>query len=178
VVTGANFLPFDAQLFGYDTTPGSAFSEINQRQTMRRLNAFVKGTQPVAPTITTLIDGWYGWCGGVTTTGCAIDDAGHPYTPAGWSNPTAAQLASLNSSQAPNGTKLVNLYQSVSRQYCRTCHLANAAYFDVQDIDQAYKIKNKLNPLASSSNMPNAERTFNDYWSDAPAQGTYNAIWP
>jgi hypothetical protein len=177
VVAGANFLPFDAQLFGYDTTPGSPFTEVAQRQIMRQLNNFVKATQPVAPTITSTIDGWYGWCGGVTTVGCAIDDAGHPYTPAGWSTPTSAQLASLVATQTPNGTKLVNLYQQTSRKYCRTCHLANAGYFDVQDVNQAYRMKNKLNPAALTSSMPNAERTFLDYWADTSAQGSYAALW-
>jgi hypothetical protein len=177
VVTGANFLPFDAQLFGYDTTAGSAFTEFAQRQTMRKLNALVKGTQPAAPTISSLIDGWYAWCGGVSTAGCAIDDAGHPFTPAGWAAPSAAQLASLGSLNAPNGTKLVNLYQNVSRKYCRTCHLANADYFDVQDVNKAHKLKGKLNPNAAISSMPNAERTFNDYWADAIAKGAYATLW-
>ena len=177
VVTGANFLPFDAQLFGYDTSAGSAFTEVAQRQTMRRLNAFVKGTQPVAPTISSLIDGWYAWCGGVATAGCAIDDAGHPYTPAGWATPTAAQLTSLGSLNSPNGPKLVSLYQNASRKYCRTCHLANANYFDVQDVGQAHKLKGKLNPAATTTNMPNAERTFNDYWADAAAQAAYAVLW-
>jgi hypothetical protein len=176
-VTGANFLPFDAQLFGYDTTAGSAFTEVAQRQTMRKLNAMVKGTQPVAPAISATIDGWYAWCGGVATPGCAIDDAGHPFTPAGWSTPTAAQLATLGSSNLPNGAMLVNLYQNTSRKYCRTCHLANASYFDVQDINEAYRIKNKLNPAATSSSMPNAERAFDGYWADTVAKGSYAAIW-
>lgn len=177
VVTGANFLPFDAQLFGYDTTAGSLFSEVAQRQTMRRLNALVKGTQPVSPTISSVIDGWYGWCGGVATTGCAIDDVGHPFTPAGWATPTAAQLAGLGSSNVTTGTMLVNLYQKTSRKYCRTCHLARADDYDVQDINQAYRIKNKVSPTAATSNMPNAERTFNEYWGDATAKGSYAAIW-
>ncbi len=177
VVAGANFLPFDAQLFGYDTTLGSLFTEVAQRQTMRRLNAFVKGTQPIAPTISSVIDGWYGWCGGVTTVGCAIDDAGHPYTPAGWSTPTSTQLTSLGATSAPSGAKLVNLYQNVSRKYCRTCHLANADYFDVQDVDQAHKLKSKLNPSAATSSMPNAERPFTDYWADTLAKGSYAALW-
>ncbi len=178
VVTGANFLPFDAQLFGYDTAKGSPFNQINQRETMRKLNALVKGTQPVATTISSQIDGQYSWCGGVLTPGCTIDDVNNPYTPPGWSTPTTAQLASLSSSQSPDGPKLVNLYQKVSRVYCRTCHLANADYFDVQDVNQAYKLKNKLNPAAVSSNMPNAERTFIDYWADSIAQGAYGTLWP
>lgn len=177
VVTGANFLPFDAQLFGYDLASGSSFTEVAQRQTMRKLNALVKATQPVAPTISSLIDGWYGWCGGATTVGCAIDDAGHPYTPAGWSTPTSAQLAALGATSTTNGAKLVNLYQTTSRQYCRTCHLANAAYFDVQDVDQAYKLRNKLSPVAATTDMPNAERTFNAYWADGGAKNSYAAIW-
>ncbi len=105
VVTGANFLPFDAQLFGYDATPGSLYSEVAQRETMRKLNAFVKGTQPVAPSITDVITGWYDWCGGVATVGCAIDDSGHAFTPAGWSTPTAAQLASLNTGTPSSGDR-------------------------------------------------------------------------
>jgi hypothetical protein len=180
VVTGANFLPFDAQLFGYDSS--GQFSEIAQRQTMRKLNAFVLATSPVAPTISSQIQGWYAWCGGVGASNlnatCAIDDSAHPYTPPGWANATTAQLAGLGSAHAVTQAQAVALYQNVSRKYCRTCHLANSGPFDVQDIDQASSMQSRLNPLANTSSMPNAERTFQDYWNNSGAQGAYNAIWP
>jgi hypothetical protein len=181
VVTGANFLPFDAQLFGYDTTAGSPIGEAAQRETMRKLNAFVKSTAPPAPSIAALIDGWYQWCGGVATASCAIDDWGHPYTPPSWASATTIS----GSSHAVTNVQIVTFYQAGPRKYCRTCHLARAADYAVQDYiggntanPNHLRLKSKLNPLAASSNMPNAERTFNGYWSDTAAQNAYSALWP
>jgi hypothetical protein len=180
VITGSNFLPFDAQHFGYDSNASSPISEVNQRETMRKLNAFVKSTLPPSPAINAQIDGWYSWCSGVATAGCALDDQNlaHRYTPPSWKNATSVVGGRGGNAQ------IVNLYQNVARKYCSTCHLARADDYNVQEFVGPYpgspnhdRIKSKLNPNTATSSMPLAERTFNDYWNDALAHSSYNAIW-
>jgi hypothetical protein len=181
VVTGSNFLPFDAQLFGYDSTPGSPIGESAQREMMRKLNAFVKASGPVSPSVSAQIDGWYQWCGGVTIGGCAIDDAGHPYTPPSW----AAATMMNGTTHSVASSQIKAFYQNVPRKYCRTCHLARESDFDVQQIVGAdpanpndLRYKSKLDPTHATANMPYAERTFFAYWADSLAQSAYNSIWP
>jgi mono/diheme cytochrome c family protein len=180
-ISGANFLPFDAQQFGYDISSASSpFSEASQRETMRKLNAFVKGTTPPSTAISAQIDGWYSWCSGVSTPGCNLDDQNpaHRYTPPSWKN-----AASITGGNGGN-TQIVSLYQNVARKYCSTCHLGRSDDYDVQQFIGANpgnpnydRIKSKLDPNSATSSMPLAERTFNQYWADSIAQATYNAIW-
>ena len=205
-VDDANFLPFDAQQFGYhcprlvilNTNRGAAprrraplnaqlcgrssFTEAVQRETFRKLNALVKDSVPAAPTIAAQIDDWYAWCGGVGTANCAIDDAGHPSTPAGWKSVNASAGATTTTfggaSKPVNNAQIIGVYQKVARVYCRTCHLARRSDYDVQNVAKANKIRIKLDPAGGSSNMPNAERPFNDYWNSAAAKAIYATAWP
>jgi hypothetical protein len=183
VVTGSNLLPFDAQLFSYDTSSGSAISEVAQRETMRKLNALIKASAPPSPAISSQIDGWYQWCGGVNVVGCAIDDTGHPYTPPSWA--TASTISGATGSVT--NMQIKSFYQHVARRYCRTCHLVKHSANDDFDIQQivggdpgnpmALRIKSKLDPSQTSASMPMAERTFNAYWSDPQAQAAYATLW-
>jgi len=95
----ALFLPFDVFSFLYDQVEGQTLA--SQQEQFRQLNDFVKQTNPANNAIQGFIDGLYP-CG-VSTPNCAAVDS--PFTPTGWSSNPA-------------------LYQTVTRQYCRTCHIA------------------------------------------------------
>lgn len=165
-VSGANFLPFDAQLFVYEqSNVSSLFSEPAQRQTMRKLNWWIKASLP-NNRIKEQIDSWYAWCGGVSVGNCYLDDAGHPFTPLGWATGTTTASGAAPTTAGAAAT----FYQAVPRKYCRTCHLAREIDFDVQNYANNGSIHSKLNSARSTSNMPDAEATFLDYWNDIPAQ--------
>jgi len=95
----ALFLPFDVFSFLYDQVEGKTLAF--QQQSFRELNKIAKDTNPSGNAIQNLIDGLYP-CG-VGTGGCNASDT--PFTPTLW---------------ASN----VPLYQTITRPYCRTCHVA------------------------------------------------------
>ena len=103
-VSGASFLPFDVYSFKYSQQPG--FTQADQEETLRRLNALVKSTRPSAPAgsdpIATFIDGMYAGNAGVP--GARANDT---WVPAGWTTPGGP-----------------NVYNYIIKPFCRTCHLA------------------------------------------------------
>jgi hypothetical protein len=107
-VQGAAFLPFDVYSFKYSQQPG--FTQADEEEALRRLNALVKSTRPSASgsadSIATFIDGMY--AGNVGVPGAK---ANNTWIPVGWSTPSPA---------GPN------LYNAVVKPFCRTCHLAIA----------------------------------------------------
>ena len=105
-VKGSSFLPFDVYSFKYSQQPG--FTQADQEEVLRQLNALVKSTRPNVPAgtdpIATFIDGMY--AGNVNTPGAKANDT---WVPVGWMTP------------APAGQ---NVYNAIIKPFCRTCHLA------------------------------------------------------
>src|SRR6267142_3460457 len=148
-VTGASFLPFDVFYFrffnkalgsiGSDLYNVSAFSNLNDEQeSLRRQNAIVKATNQT-PAIKEVIDGMYP-DGVGNRDSLAVDG----FVPNGWSGHE-------------------NLYNSVVRQYCRTCHLASSTDFATYQKfkDSARSIENLV---CETHDMPHAEVPYALFW--------------
>jgi hypothetical protein len=175
-VLDGRFLPFDTPTFIFDTQ-SSAFLEPSQREAFRQLNGTVKAAANTASntitrdTIQNLIDGWYGWCGGVTQRSCYIDDVAHPFVPSADCNqsPEPATCGWKGASM-PNFDP-VSFYQRVPRNYCRTCHVAHSDAFNWQNFNE---VSNNLSAVKSAvlntHFMPYAEVPYNAFWYDFPAQ--------
>lgn len=131
--TGSSFLPFDVYYFRYSKTPGFTFDD--QQESLRKLNALVVSTNPNPP-IADLINGIYP--GGVATPQSAPMDG---YVPPGWSaNP--------------------NLYTGVVRQYCRTCHVAQAG-LDFTQYTDFQGLATSINHLVCDEHdMPHGEVAY------------------
>jgi len=150
-VKKGNFLPFDT-LNLVLPTPGklvdAAGHVVDLDDQFRKLNLFVRSTNPPRQTITDLINGWYEWCGGLQKTGCRIDNVNHPFIPSGdcgardsdpngvktcgWSGtPTPVPVNEANKAGFPVGT----FYTEVVAKYCRTCHVALSDHFNVQNFN-------------------------------------------
>jgi hypothetical protein len=158
----SSFLPFDINTFVFDLTAGSSAGPGAQDDKFRQLNAIVRGTSPnninVNNPITGLIDGWYAACGGVNnTTNCnSVDNA---YAPQGWQNQGSTSSAS---------SAIVQLYQTIPRVYCRTCHIAQgSATTGFPDWTQ-YSDFNSPGfvggAVCQQRNMPHAEVPFKKFW--------------
>jgi len=133
----AVFLPFDVFSFIYDQVEGNTLTA--QQESFRKLNNLVKQTNPTGNAVQGLIDGLYP-CG-VGTTNCAAADT--PFTPGGWgSNP--------------------QLYQTVTRNYCRTCHVAQPSV----DWTQASQWGNYLQTYVCNDprQMPHGEVPYKKFW--------------
>ncbi|HET7756834.1 MAG TPA: hypothetical protein VFK87_06235 [Steroidobacteraceae bacterium] len=173
-VIGANFLPFDtsSELFRSDKP---AITETAQRDVIRQLNALVQKTQPPQRAISDLISGWYAWCGGVGKPGCYSDPVNHPFIPGDPSlcssgtfcrttcdanRPASEQTCGwwtgqpVNSSQK-SGFNIKQFYSEVAAPLCRTCHVALADRFNVQDFDE-WKSR-AYDPVETARTMPFAE---------------------
>jgi Carboxypeptidase regulatory-like domain len=166
----ANFLPFDAPSFIFGISQ-RALLDSSQREAIRQLNAMVKSATYARPTISQLIDGWYQWCGGVGTNGCYIDDVSHPFYP---NQPCPAGDQSGVSCGWPptwGGALAQSFYQHIPRFYCRTCHVAQANFLNVDSFDdwkaQAPLIKQYV---LSSYYMPFAQRPYDAFWDDFASQ--------
>jgi hypothetical protein len=180
----ASFLPFDDPTYIFSTTAAQLL-ESSQREAIRQLNQMVETAAFARPTISQLIDGWYAWCGGVSKSGCYIDDVGHPFYP---NQPCAANAdPSSTSCGWPvtwGGANAQSFYQRVPRLYCRTCHVAQANYFNVNSFtdwtNQSGLIQSFV--LASQSNppqpnyMPFAQVPYNAFWQDSQAQSALAAF--
>jgi hypothetical protein len=165
-VENAAFLPFDVPTFKQDLILASPFSEPNQREAFGALNALVAATNPnnTNPNnpIGHLITQWYQWCGGPGAGGCTIDDVGHPYVPPppapGWSGPGQTDL-----------------YKTIPRVYCRTCHMAqgssSSTYPDWTQYDD-FNDPGFLKFVACTArSMPHAEVPFKAFWLSTDPHG-------
>jgi hypothetical protein len=194
VFSRGNFLPFDTSTFIF--APDATVTEVAQRESFRKLNQFVKSTNPL-PTITDLIDGWYQWCGGVGKAGCYTDEQNHPFIPGeSCSNnqtcpsvcPTLTDsngnLRASNSQVScgwGNATGIAPteygaarfdaraFYTQVIAKECRTCHVALADRFNLEN----YNVWHEQQSLVESDvfgthRMPYGEVPFVDFWSGKP----------
>jgi hypothetical protein len=168
----SSFLAFDAPTYIFSTTNPS-ISETAQREAVRQLNQMVEPAAYARPTISQLIDGWYAWCGGVSKPSCYIDDTNHPFYPntactatADPSNTSCGWPATLG------GINAQSFYQSVPRLYCRTCHVAQANFFNMDSfVDWATYAPTIKSLVLASQNTPPAANYM------PFAQVPYNAFW-
>jgi fibronectin type III domain protein len=154
-VKGASFLPFDVFSFKYSQQPG--FTQADQEEAFRQLNALVKSTKPNAThpdnPIVTFIDGMYG--GRVEVPGTK---ANNTWVPSGWST-------------APN------VYNAVVKQFCRTCHMAMGGDLTFSTYQKfrspAYNpntgrylggLKDRIQMAICNGSMPHAEVPFRKFW--------------
>jgi hypothetical protein len=165
--SGSSFLPFDTSLF-VQSNSSAAFSEPAQREAFRKLNGMVKDTAP-AQTIQALIDGWYGWCHGVGTSGCHVDDRSHPFVPAGpCPSSPGSQTCGWDDTSVP-GVDIGAFYRDVPKVYCRTCHIARPSTFNVQSFAE-FRAQAQLvhDDVCAPGTMPDAEVPYNGLWSNRP----------
>ncbi|MGH2522408.1 MAG: choice-of-anchor Q domain-containing protein, partial [Anaerolineales bacterium] len=149
-VDGANFLPFDTASFSYTPRPG--FTLADQAEKFRQLNALVYDTNPY-PGIQDLIQGWYN--GQVTQPGQPFNAN---YVP-------AAYAGNAGDSE---------LYSSVVRPYCRSCHLSQS----IVQLASPAEVDGARFDLFGSRIMPHAEMTAHNFWSSsAPAVVARNRGW-
>ena len=134
-VDAANFLPFDP--FSFEFSEKEGFTQAEQEEAFRALNALVYDTTPTA-SITELIEGLYP--GGVGNPGSAADEN---FVPLDWSD-------TLTNTET---------YQNVVAVYCRTCHVAQVNVPPAPALFGAAEF-----PTFESFQMPHAELTFNDFW--------------
>ena len=177
----SNFLPFDAPSFIFSSNL-RFFTEDAERELIRQLNGFVREATYARPTVSQLIDGWYGWCGGVNAGSCYIDDVGHPFYPT-QACPSGAQSdVSCGWPTTWGGASAQSVYQRVPRLYCRTCHVAQANFLNVDSFSDwsgnASFIKQIV--LASSGGehnfMPFAQVPYDGFWHDFQAQSALAAF--
>jgi len=148
-VLGGSFLPFDVYYFQYGKGTTGDYLHIpapsldDQQEPFRQLNALVKTTNPT-PAIVTVLDGMYP-DGIENANSIAVDG----FVPSGWSGHET-------------------LYNSVVRQYCRTCHLASGV-----DFGSFQKFKNAAvnieRLVCETHDMPHAEVPTAMFWRDTLA---------
>jgi hypothetical protein len=137
-VTGAQFLPFDAESFKYSQMSG--YPRSDQQEAFRKLNALVLATNPT-PAIQQLINGWYG--NAVSQPGQTPNDN---FVPPGFAGKT-------------------DLYNEVIKPYCRTCHIASTNY-PFNDYSQFSALSGSIkSDVFSTFIMPHAELTSHNFWS-------------
>lgn len=181
-----NFLPFDTSTFLYG---GGNLTEVAQREAFRRLNQFVLSTRPARQTIVDLIAGWYQWCGGVGKPSCFIDEVSHPFIPGDPSScapGSATCLAACPAAGAADrdkytcgwatGTPVTSapfdmraFYRQVVAKECRTCHIAVADSFNVENYAEWFaKAQSVGDDVFNLQKMPFGEVPFLDFWSGKP----------
>jgi hypothetical protein len=137
----ANFLPFDVASFLYDPLGVKTLGA--QQENFRQLNSLVHGLRAnTTDAIGSLVEGWYP-CN-VNTVNCQATNTG--FTPTGWSGN-------------------VPLYQTVTRQYCRTCHVAQPG-IDWTDLSQWTNISGFVHSYVCNDprHMPHAEVPYKKFW--------------
>ncbi len=178
----SNFLPFDAPSFIFSASQRFLL-EISEREVIRQLNGFVREATYARPTVSQLIDGWYQWCGGVNATNCYIDDVGHPFYPNQQACAGGDQSGVSCGWPATWGGALAqSVYQRIPRVYCRTCHVAQANFLNVDSFSdwtgQASLIKQFV--LASTGGqhnyMPFAQVPYDAFWEDFQSQSALAAF--
>jgi hypothetical protein len=177
----SNFLPFDAPSFIFSAGQRGLL-EISEREVIRQLNGFVREATYVRPTVSQLIDGWYQWCGGVNATNCYIDDVGHPFYPNQTCPGGRPSDVSCGWPTTWGGALAQSVYQRIPRVYCRTCHIAQANFLNVDSfsdwIGNASWIKGTV--LASTgykhNYMPFAQVPYDAFWEDFQSQSALAAF--
>lgn len=145
-VTGASFLPFDIFSFRYGQSP---YTQSDQEENFRKLNSFVAETITRVDNIaiSDMIHGMYS--GGVDTPGSTANDA---YIPTDW---RASQKAR-------------DLYTTIVKPFCRTCHIAARSDFDFNEYSEFESKTGAIRTATCvSHNMPNAEVPFKKFWATA-----------
>jgi hypothetical protein len=141
-VQGAALLPFDVYSFRYSTQPG--YTQADQEEPLRRLNALVRSTRPNLPAgadgIVTFIDGMY--AGQVGVQGAKANNS---WMPPGWAS-------------APN------VYNAIVKPFCRTCHLAMSGDLSFPSYDRFRGMQAILASQLCSGGMPQAEVPFRKFW--------------
>jgi hypothetical protein len=147
-VTGAaKFLPFDPFSYKYSTAAG--FTQADQADAFRRLNALVRSANPTTG-IAELIDGMYAPKAVTDPTAVASDD----FVPDAWAN--------VNGSLA--GTAL---YRGVVKVGCRTCHIsATNTAIDFNTYTDFFNALPSIRPFVcgAAHTMPHAERVMKKFW--------------
>lgn len=142
-VSGAHFLPFDVDNFGYSTAAGYGLA--SQQDAFRALNSLVLATGPT-PAISELVNGWYS-----NNLGSAGPDQDTEFVPSGW---TGQEL----------------MYREVVKPFCRGCHVAlDVNTFTTYD---GMKFSNAQNRVCNDDleDMPHAEVTRRNFW-ESTARG-------
>jgi hypothetical protein len=141
-VTGASFLPFNGAAFEYSNIPG--FTQDEQKESIRQLNALVKATNP-KQAIIDLIDNWY---------------------PSGVENPNAE--ADFRRA-LPGWAGHESLYSRVFVPYCQICHMAMPVTYDTYAAFNADKAL-IAEYVCDKGIMPHAYVPYVRFWAkDAPA---------
>ena len=182
MVQDARFLPFDTPSFLFDTQ-SNPFLEPTQREAFRQQNSIVKSAANTASntitrdTIQNLIDGWYSWCGGISTVNCYIDDKPpHAFVPSADCSQTPAPTT-CGWTNAPLPYDPSSFYQTVPRTYCRTCHVAVSNKFNVQSFKEVNANWRRIGYyLFTTSFMPYAEVPYQRFWSDISSQNQLRVL--
>jgi hypothetical protein len=146
---------------------------------IRQLNTMVESATYARPTISQLIDGWYQWCGGVGKTGCYVDDVGHPFYPTQPCPPPGQDQSGVSCGWPPTwgGANAQSFYQHVPRFDCRTCHVAQANFLNIDSFEDWKAQASLIQGYVLTLNfMPLAERPYNAFWLDFQAQSAMVAI--
>lgn len=149
-VTGAQFLPFDLDSFGYAATAGSTRSD--QEESFRILNRFVDTTTPTEA-IAELIDGWYD--GNVATANTTFDGS---FVPADWSGESY-------------------VYTEVVAKYCRMCHQSQSGSFDFADLSDFTALAPVIeSSVCGSHDMPHAEIPRQAFWESSARAHLFGGV--
>lgn len=146
VVTNAKFLPFDPFSFKYSTQAG--FTQADQADEFRQLNALVEMTNP-APATTELIDGMYAPKSVTDATAVASND----FVPDAWR-------------YANNSLDGTAIYKGVIKVGCRTCHVSSvSSVLDWNSPDDFTQFISTIrNDVCGQHIMPHAERVMKKFW--------------
>jgi hypothetical protein len=174
--TGGLFLPFDLDQFDYESTPTKTRNDQEpefkyQNEMVRKVAALTRNIDGYGASVVQQLDGWYNNTQDTTRVPPETDynevfenAFQSSFVPSGWSS-------------------AANIYQSVVRPVCRTCHLTNEVPrpFDTeaQFDGQAQQIANDLcSPLYA---MPHSLQALRQFWFSAgPTQlvSYFNSVPP
>ncbi len=170
-VTGAKFLPFDVESFGFSASAG--ITQSAQEEAFRKLNAMVLDADlagqvagPLSP-LSELIAGWYGDEGALTpTSALAVHTQGTEFTdfvPPLWRD----------------GDHDERLYEKVVAPNCRLCHVAFTdtlssfgGWLPTLSTPGSFRGYSSalVDRVCKTYDMPHSRRTFENLWgSDARA---------
>ena len=145
--TGANFLPWDLDSFGYSNEVfggGQPYTRVAQEAAFKALNSAVLQTNP-PPAVREVVEGWYGGPGLPSAT------FNGEFVPAGWVGREATYLNAF----APN---------------CRACHVTRNPAVAFTSYQQLFDLQARAQHLVFDRGvMPLARRTYDRFWPDFSA---------